>query len=755
MLRISLLFGLLVCLFAWPLWGLGQCLYPSSNLGDFPLHFDGVTTAKNYDLLDSLAQGYPTHKLVSEELRSGHLPLWNPYNMLGLPVFQGQANYYFYPPLMLAHLVLPVAGVHDLMVCLHLWLACLSMTVFLRGLGLSTWACAWGGLLWGFNGYLSSNLQFESLLICLSWFPLWLFLIQKGRWRSAALVGGVGVGAGPLNIVWMSWAVGALWACFVHRRSGLLASFVSLATSALLSCAQTLPTLHVLRESVRFQADPWMQVANFDRLLVQLGLGFFVPEAFGNPARGFHCQRLAGGQWFFFETCLYLGVAGGLLAIWGLWRARRPQETFWRSLLGLQLLVLATPAFLLLSRLPFAGGVASLRTLPFSAFALVIMAARGFEELSPRLWKAALALALTQMLAVAAWLKYFPSHPWMVRIPFPESGPEVAQAAIGQFFQWGNVCFWGPLVQLGLLSLALRFVPQHRLRPLLVIWTALDLLLFAQRYNPGHDRALLTARSQCLDVLAQESRQQRVLGLGVVRPNLGAIFNIRDLSGYGSLIPARQSFLISGLRSYPPHFEAVPIQLFPLTYAEPTLVSLLNVGALATYPGAPAPKGWSLIDESQVPIYRNPQPLPLVRFAVSVKFCPEGQELSNLSLGHDVITGPPEHEGKGVGTARLLSWEPGRLRAELQGRGWLVVGEGWSRGWRARVDGQSVPLRIANSAQMALWVGPEARLLEMEYWPPGLTLGLTLSGLAWLGLLLQYQVVLYNQAVKSRQKEHT
>lgn len=736
-------FVLLGLAFAWPWWSQGLCLYPGSNLGDFPLHYDGVQGARNYDLLDSIAQDYPSQQFFQKELRGGHLPLWNPYPMLGVPLYQGQANYYFYPPLVALHLLISVERVHDVMVLSHLLLACWGMHFWLRGLKYSPGACLWGGLIWGWNGYLTTNLQFQSLLVSLSWFPVLLALIQRQRWWTAVLVAGLGVGAGPLNIVWISWGVASLYAYYLYRSVRPL--IFGLTGAFMLTCAQTLPTLMLLAECVRNEAHSGLQIANCQTFLVQALLGFWVPDAWGNPAEGYHLQRLQGGQWFYFETCCYLGIAPGVLALLGALRRPRGHLAFWLALLGIQLACLATPLFSVLAHIPSLSSIASLRTLPFAILVLTLLSAAGLEEVE-RSWLRFKRLALALMVGVGVMVQLWLAipHSQAIRIPFPERGPEAAQLQASAFWRWQNPVFWAPVAQLaGLALLAwLPFKPRQRIWLLFGLATC-DLLSFAMRFNPWDDPSRLSRRNPAIDLLRTASHRQRVLGLGTIRPNTASAFEIRELSGYGSLLLRRQSLLLSGLRQSPAQFEAIPIQLFPLTNPDPLLLDLLSVSHLATYPGAPAPSGWELVDQSQIPIYQHPHPKPLASFAPEARV----RQLSNLEaeIRHwlenplvPCISASERPRGPG-GRCFIDDWSAGRLSLTVDrgSWGWLVLGEGYSRGWKAQIDGREAPVYPANLAQMAVYVPAGSKQVKLVFWPPGLSLGLGISGISLLFCLFQ------------------
>jgi hypothetical protein len=76
----------------------------------------------------------PIRTLVSRSLREGHLPLWNPYEATGKPLFAEGLHGVLHPLSLLAALLDP--GGVDLLIALYLVAAALGAFVLARELGL-------------------------------------------------------------------------------------------------------------------------------------------------------------------------------------------------------------------------------------------------------------------------------------------------------------------------------------------------------------------------------------------------------------------------------------------------------------------------------------------------------------------------------------------------------------------------------------------------------------------------------------------
>ncbi|MCI0340421.1 MAG: YfhO family protein [Planctomycetales bacterium] len=95
-------------------------------------------------------------------------------------------------------------------------------------------------------------------------------------------------------------------------------------------------------------------------------------------------------------------------------------------------------------------------------------------------------------------------------------------------------------------------------------------------------------------------------------------------------------------------------------------------------------------------------------------------------------------EGPPGGTVSLTSRRDDRLRlvVETPGPAWLVVAEIHFPGWRARLDGQPVPIRRADYLLRAVAVPGGLHRVEMVYAPATFDLGLALAALGALATLV-------------------
>src|SRR5512142_2494660 len=118
----------------------------------------GLRTPSHHDTAQLYA---PVRTLVVEALRHGRLPLWNPYEGTGKPLFAEGIHSVLHPISLLAAAVAP--GSIDFLILAYLVAASLGAFLLARSLGASHPAAAGAGLAFSLSGYsvsMTGNLVF-------------------------------------------------------------------------------------------------------------------------------------------------------------------------------------------------------------------------------------------------------------------------------------------------------------------------------------------------------------------------------------------------------------------------------------------------------------------------------------------------------------------------------------------------------------------------------------------------------------------
>ena len=188
----------------------------------------------------------PIYETLYGTLLEGELPLWNPWQLCGIPRLASLQAGFFYPVHVL-YLLLPVKLAFGLSGLLHLALVAVSMAALGRRLGLATAAIAVAALVLAIRGRYPGMVFFPNMLEAAAWLPL-------GGLAVVALVRGAG-----------RRALGLLSAC---TGMSLLAGYPQMSVYGVYGWGALLAAL-LLAE--RKRAADWLRCSGFFGLAIALG----------------------------------------------------------------------------------------------------------------------------------------------------------------------------------------------------------------------------------------------------------------------------------------------------------------------------------------------------------------------------------------------------------------------------------------------------------------------------------------------------
>ena len=201
------------------------------------------------DLLgfDTVRMMYPWQAFTTQELRSGRLPLWNPHSFAGAPHLANWQSAVFFPFNWL-YLVLPQSITWTMLVLLQPILATLFMYLFLRQFKFKSSTAIIVSLAYGFSGWMSAWIEWNSLGFAYAFMPLALLLLDK--LHPLAIL--------PLILITLSGhpqvSLLILGFCFIYalsRRLPLRWLILVFGLNLLITAAQWLPTVEYYREASR------------------------------------------------------------------------------------------------------------------------------------------------------------------------------------------------------------------------------------------------------------------------------------------------------------------------------------------------------------------------------------------------------------------------------------------------------------------------------------------------------------------------
>jgi hypothetical protein len=244
---------------------------------------------------DDMTQNFPLRVLVGQQIRAGHLPLYDPYAWSGAQLLANWNAGAAYPFTWLFAIMPPTAA-WTVNVIVTWAVAGLGMFCFLRALRLASLASFLGALSFAFGGAMAAQVSHFGLVAGMSWVPVELLAIlrlsqdrpaaSRLRWTAvlAAAIGLTILAGEPraiddacvIVVIYAAWQIARL-----GRRSGPAA--ISVATGLILGtclgAVQWLPGLAAIRTSQRGAAS--MALFTSGSLPVKWLLLTLVPDLLG------------------------------------------------------------------------------------------------------------------------------------------------------------------------------------------------------------------------------------------------------------------------------------------------------------------------------------------------------------------------------------------------------------------------------------------------------------------------------------------
>ena len=282
---------------------------------------------------DTAALFAPVRPLVTDALRAGRLPLWNPHEALGKPLLADALHGVLHPLSIVAALLDP--GGVDLLVALNLIAAALGAFVLARELGLARPQAFVAGLAFGLSGFVASmtgNLVFLAGAASMPWQVAALTAAGRAARFGVPLAAAATAAtllSGDAQVAIVSAAFGAALAAERGGLRGLARAAGATLLGGALASVQVVPTLAAIAQSRRaggLDAIERQALALSPWRLLELA----VPGMFArlDSLESVAAARWLGGPWLPgvdlpFALSVHLGVPAVALAACAPFRERR------------------------------------------------------------------------------------------------------------------------------------------------------------------------------------------------------------------------------------------------------------------------------------------------------------------------------------------------------------------------------------------------------------------------------------------------
>jgi hypothetical protein len=711
----------------------------------------GVLSGASLYFRDLSLHFLPLRRFALEGLARGELRLWNPLVHEGVPLSLPALGY----PLDALQLLRPDEAGISLALALHLPLAAIAFLCLARGLGLDATAAAGGAIVYALGGFLLSSVNLYVYLQAAAWAPLVVLalvrLLASGSARAVALAAvplAVALSTTGVEIVGQAVLAGLVLGWPARDRARRAAAAI---LALLLAVALAAPVLLLVASQVEgsarghgFSTDVVLAHSVHPFTLLQT----LVAGLYGNPA---NLANEWWGQNFFprgfpYVLSLYLGPAalafallgslrshslrGRLLAlgVFGIWTALGP----WG---GLAPLVEALPA-LRVVRFP----VKAFFTVHLAAAVLAAFGVQAVLHEGRRAWgRLALAAGLPA-LALAALL------------PLAHALPGAGAAFAAGFFPAG----YDAATRAVLLDRVLLDAAGGASLALLLSLVALA----ARRQRLGPSRAAaLSLAIVAADLLRAGGGLNPMVSASFFRPSpelaarsaqwrAGRLFtcSVEDSPAYRQARAARAAdhelwTFATLLETATPAFNValgVPTAMSPdLTMLVPEDRTLSPEEASCRNLDAVLPRlraaGVDRVLSVAPLLHPDLAPEPLLRPA---RLAPLLVHPYRLSRAAATLQLRDAAQARPTGVARLVSRRPDQIEVEVDApvSAQLVLLEGWSRGWRAEIDGREAEVARVSGSHLGVSLPPGRCRVALRFAPRPLPAGVAISGLAALAL---------------------
>ncbi|MFL5780296.1 MAG: hypothetical protein ACJ760_03195 [Thermoleophilaceae bacterium] len=715
-----------------------------------PPGFDIVSRAGEGD---QAFQFRPLLEAAREQVRHGHLPLWNPYSYGGNPLFGDMQTALAYPPTWLTFL-LPVDDAWTWMSMLKLLVAGLGTYFLARrfraGLG--------GGLVAGAAYMLSASMIYwvqASISNVYSLLP-WLLLASDRLYRrpgaprvaALALVAGLVLLGGHPESAVLSISAAAVYVGVVAlldrgraRRERAVAAGQWVASTALGACLAAVAVLPFL-EAFQGSLTESIHGQNAQHLPAWAGLVWAMPGIFGDGRPAVY------GFDTFTPIAAYAGVVTLLFAGIAAVRLRRHPATVGLIAVGVIALMLAfwiPPVSWIADVLPVYSKSNLFGRLNFViALVLAVGAGVGVASLVRRpLMRRGVVVALGTLLgAVGLYvlIDHFTGTLWA-----PHMVEVDAFVRLLVFVALGGVC----LVVLGRVRHPLVLAI-----PLAVV--VADLAWFHGYNVVAPERDQVPPATPALRALERRPGPYRV---NVIRaadslmlpPNTFANYGIESIEGYDYPQSLRWfDFSHEVLGHVGPDVERRLARGAP-SPAALTALRMMNVRYHVADPGTPRPNPAmrTIYDGPDARIFEDPAALPRAYVVPHVRHTTGPRALRALAGGRlnpdlEALVPRDATAPRGVDAdarlrrGRVSSQSPDEISVRVPAgpTGWLVLADAYSPHWKAEVDGRPARLRPTNFAAMGLGLPAGAHDVTFHLDRHSFWTGALLSALALLAVVL-------------------
>ncbi len=732
---------------------------------------------------------YPLRFFTATSIKSGIIPLWNPYIFCGTPHIALQQSVVFYP-LSIIYYIFPFDMAFNIFLLVHVAFAGLFTFFLCRRWGFGEPASLVSAVIFMFSGYVVSILNLATTLSSVIWLPLVLLFFDKALtsgnlkdiFLSAIFLGIMFLGGEP-SIFYSTLWVMLFYALFFwssDRRSldlkkVMIWSAVTIGAGALLSSIQLMPFLELMR-----LADRTVSFARYEDLTkwslsLKDTLSFFIPFlARTDFSRGSYWKEQ---NWV---ILIYIGVFAMLLAAIAIF-LKKDWRTRFLCFIGTLFLFVSygnnTPFYHLIYK--FIPGFKYIRYpvrfLYVTTFAIAILCGAGFGAYSQA--RRAGSERLNKFFKIVLFILYASSIVFLalhiyrnglieaarnfcVKYLDPKKEGGVlfslvaaivnAERFLGFFTGGGLILFLGLRLKMRQGTINFAFIS------LIIadLFTAMpgrqimlnENILHATTPNIEYlkkDRSLfrffVSPKTREADIFLEGSTYEEAIyaSKDMLSANWPVIYGLYDASGYDSIRLARYSKLMmlvetSGSPSYT------------------KILDILNAKYLVILNKMDS-RDYKLVNRGKAYLYENMNVLPRAFLVGSFKVLKDETEIANRFKSKEfdpskevILEEEPvlAHSSKLIThnlneRAEIIKYSPNEviIKATLNSIKFLVLSDTYYPGWKVYVDGRRDKIYVADYMLRAVYLTPGGHIVRFVFDSFSFKVGLCLTVTTLIGIL--------------------
>lgn len=704
--------------------------------------------------IDVIKELYPWKFFAVNMLKSGQVPLWNPYNFSGNPLMANFQSGSFYP-LNFLFLILSFNSAWTIYIFLIPLLAAFFLYVFLREINLGKIASLYGGVIFAFSSYIIVWLEYGNIGHTLLWFPLVLFSIEKFLKTKninyiflIILFLTFSLLAGYIQGFFYFWILTLIYFFIKTRKQNKLKIkdkiiFISaLLTPFLLGSFQLLPTLELFSNSSRNNYSLY----DIQKLLnpIWYSITVLAPDFFGNPASLNHFF-----EGTYIERVSYFGIIPFVIAISAYFIPEKKLELkiflvffIFSFLFSLDLII---TRFVYLLPIPVVSTTVPTRILSIFVLSGAILSAFGLEFLlKKRQYRAQLKISI--LIAVVLFSAFILTFVFNLDV----TRRNLFQPIILVF------------TFIALLSISKQYLKfKYVLISVIFMLTLFEFFRFFHKITPFAPSEYIYPGSDVIEQVKIKSGYNRYWGYNQAQfvPNLQLIDNTYLPDGHDALHLKSYAELLSGSKNgqIPINVSRSDSEIFneneglqlKLNKYRQKVFNILAVKYILL-------KG-EFIEQDDIfkevyksdiwRIYENQNALPRAFITNKYLVIPDKKrvlenffDLNFNEREYVILEKDPGLIGRNLKlkSAELIKYEPNRviIKTKSDGNAILFLSDNNYPGWKAKVDGREENIYTANYTFRAVKVPKGEHFVEFYYFPESFRNGLLVSGFTTLFLII-------------------